>query len=84
MSWIFGFGNKPTPIVTGGGDNDGGDNKNIPNQSAGATNLSTAERKAMEAYRFDSSALERAAEAARTLEKSRKFNCNSLCHYRGI
>jgi hypothetical protein len=30
-------------------------------------------RKAMEAYRFDSTALERAARAARELEKSRKY-----------
>lgn len=35
-------------------------------------NLTKAEKKAMEAYRFDSSALERAAQAAKELEKSSK------------
>lgn len=73
MSWIFGFGNKPSqqfPPAAGGGDDD----KNIPNQPAGQTTLTSAERKAMEAYRFDSSALERAAEAAKTLERSRKIS----------
>lgn len=39
-------------------------------QQTGDQQLTKAERKAMEAYRFDSSALERAAEAAKTLERS--------------
>lgn len=39
-------------------------------QASGDQQLTKAEKKAMEAYRFDSSALERAAEAARTLERS--------------
>lgn len=72
MSWIFGFGNKPTAQLPTGADG-GDDDKNIPTQPAGNSTLSSAERKAMEAYRFDSSALERAAEAARTLERSRKI-----------
>lgn len=47
----------------------------VPNsagQASGDQGLTSAERKAMEAYRFDSSALERAAEAAKTLERSSK------------
>lgn len=65
MSWLFGIKNQAPP-QTGGGD-DGSE----PNQPA-QTPLSKSERKAMEAYRFDSSALERAAEAAKTLERSSK------------
>lgn len=71
MAWFF-----------GGGGNSGGGAKDQPQGQAGAAaqsaagpeqNLTKAEKKAMEAYRFDSSALERAAEAARTLETSSKF-----------
>lgn len=39
-------------------------------QASGDVQLTKAEKKAMEAYRFDSSALERAAQAAKTLEQS--------------
>lgn len=63
MSWLFGIKTQ-TPPPSGDGGDDG-----IPNQPAAAP-LSKSERKAMEAYRFDSSALERAAEAAKTLERS--------------
>ncbi|CAG9860531.1 unnamed protein product [Phyllotreta striolata] len=73
MSWIFGYGrNKDqAPDLSqlglgspdGAGGSSGGD-KEPPS-------LTKAERKAMEAYRFDSTALERAAQAARELEKSR-------------
>lgn len=66
MSWLFGM-NKQQPPQTPVGDADNGD----PNQPAPAP-LSKSERRAMEAYRFDSSALERAAEAAKTLERSSK------------
>uniref|UniRef100_A0A1B0BW85 AAA+ ATPase domain-containing protein n=1 Tax=Glossina palpalis gambiensis TaxID=67801 RepID=A0A1B0BW85_9MUSC len=65
MSWLLGR-NRPQPqqdaVLAGGSDDE---DKNVDPQ------LSNAERKAMEAYRFDSSALERAADAARTLERSR-------------
>lgn len=54
----------------GGGSNDG------PKEP----NLTSAERKAMEAYRFDSTALERAAQAARELEKSSKETLIRLCN----
>lgn len=64
MSWLFGIKSNPAPPTAGG--DDGGDQ---PNQPAPAP-LSKSERRAMEAYRFDSSALERAAEAAKTLERS--------------
>jgi len=66
MSWLFGYrGNQqppegtqiPTPPSEGGG-------------GGGSDDKST--KKAMEAYRFDSSALERAAQAAKDLERSSK------------
>lgn len=77
MSWLLGYGRKneqgpdlsqfgiqpPQPPASGGA---GGDNPDDPK-------LTKSERKAMEAYRFDSSALERAAQAARELERSSKF-----------
>lgn len=71
MAWFFG----------GGGNNAAGNNNQAGAAAQGGAaggppeppqNLTKAEKKAMEAYRFDSSALERAAEAARTLETSRK------------
>lgn len=66
MSWLFGVKKQPMP------ENDGQNSGGIPSagQQASDQQLTKAEKKAMEAYRFDSSALERAAEAARTLEKS--------------
>lgn len=77
MSWLFGYGRKNEqppdlsqfgiqPPQAGAGDAGGSGTPNDPN-------LTKAERKAMEAYRFDSTALERAAQAARELEKSSKF-----------
>lgn len=72
MSWLFGYGSKPPqppPELSGVPPPD--------SQNAGGSgeppNLTKAERKAMEAYRFDSSALERAAQAAKELEKSRMY-----------
>lgn len=70
MSWLFGIKSQ-TPSQTAGGDGD------EPNQPASAP-LSKSERKAMEAYRFDSSALERAAEAAKTLERSSKYSLSLI------
>lgn len=61
MSWLFGIKSQVPPPP--GGEDDG---KNQPPQQP----LTSSERKAMEAYRFDSSALERAAEAAKVLERS--------------
>ena len=52
----------PTPPPGGGGGGDDDDKKNQGQSSS-----------KMEAYRFDSAALERAAKAARDLEKSSKF-----------
>lgn len=67
MSWLFGYSTKPPqpPADDAPGDNGGA--------AAPPVTLSKSEKKAMEAYRFDSSALERAAQAARELEKSSKF-----------
>lgn len=68
MSWLFGIKSNPAPPTAGG--EGGSDQLNQPPSAP----LSQSERKAMEAYRFDSSALERAAEAAKTLERSSKIN----------
>ncbi|XP_060517435.1 ATPase family AAA domain-containing protein 3A homolog [Cylas formicarius] len=73
MSWIFGYGKNKDQVpdlsqmglgVPGGA---GGSDDGTPKEPA----LSKAERRQMEAYRFDSTALERAAQAARELEKSK-------------
>lgn len=81
MSWLFGYKSQVPQMgdaSTVGGVTSGAGP--APPAGAGAAandqKLTSAERKAMEAYRFDSSALERAAEAARTLERSSK----SLIH----
>lgn len=76
MSWIFGYGrgrDQPPDlsqmglgIPAGAGGSDDG----VPKEPS----LTKAERKAMEAYRFDSTALERAAQAAKELERSSKTN----------
>lgn len=66
MSWIFGYSTKPPqPPVDEPPTDSGG-------AAAPPVNLTKSEKKAMEAYRFDSSALERAAQAARELERSSK------------
>ncbi|CAH1995785.1 unnamed protein product [Acanthoscelides obtectus] len=73
MSWLFGSRSREQGpdlaqmglgIPSGAGGGSGNDPPQEPN-------LSKAERKAMEAYRFDSTALERAAQAARELERSK-------------
>lgn len=65
MSWLFGYGSKPPQPPSDDPPSDG----NAQTQP----NLTKAEKKAMEAYRFDSSALERAAQAARELERSSEY-----------
>ncbi|BET02470.1 Domain of unknown function (DUF3523) [Nesidiocoris tenuis] len=72
MSWLFGIRNKgaPPPDFNAGGDlppvgGSGDDRLQQPTMDE------KARRSAMEAYRFDSSALERAAAAAKELEKSK-------------
>lgn len=67
MSWLFGV-KKPTIPENSSEAIAAGGQQQQPDQP-----LTKAEKKAMEAYRFDSSALERAAEAAKTLEKSSKY-----------
>ncbi|XP_045784683.1 ATPase family AAA domain-containing protein 3A homolog isoform X2 [Maniola jurtina] len=64
MSWLFGYSRpqQPPPEDSPAGG---------AGSAAPPVNLTSAEKKAMEAYRFDSSALERAAQAARELEKSK-------------
>lgn len=82
MSWLFGYGRKNEqspdlsqfgiqPPQAGGSVAAGaGAGGGVPPNDQ---NMTKAERRAMEAYRFDSTALERAAQAARELEKSSKF-----------
>jgi ATPase family AAA domain-containing protein 3A/B len=74
MSWLFGYKSQ-TPQVPEGMDPNasGGQQQMGAGGPAQDQQLTKAEKKAMEAYRFDSTALERAAEAAKTLEKSSKF-----------
>lgn len=71
MSWLFGVKKQPVPEMSASDGSSG----NMPSagQNSGDQQLTKAEKKAMEAYRFDSSALERAAEAAKTLERSSKY-----------
>lgn len=69
MSWLFGVKKQPT-IPMNDSESAGGPGAG---QASGDQQLSKAEKKAMEAYRFDSSALERAAAAAKTLETSSKY-----------
>lgn len=73
MSWLFGYKKPETqfPPPDPNQQNNPG-SQNTAGQASNDPQLTKAERKAMEAYRFDSSALERAAEAAKTLEKSSK------------
>lgn len=69
MSWLLGRNRPQAPPQEVAGE--GADpNDTTAGEKSGDSQLSKAERKAMEAYRFDSSALERAAEAAKTLERS--------------
>ena len=79
MSWLFGM-NKgqsvpdfppqfPLPPPDGGGD-DG---------KKGSDSQGQLDKSKMEAYRFDSAALERAAKAAKDLEKSRMLRLLHLC-----
>ncbi|KAK9500133.1 hypothetical protein O3M35_001451 [Rhynocoris fuscipes] len=78
MSWLFGIRrNDPSQNI---GDHglpppSGGDVPSQPNAGGsgdtGVVTVSDKSKKAMEAYRFDSSALERAAQAARELERSK-------------
>jgi ATPase family AAA domain-containing protein 3A/B len=67
MPWFWSGKQQPAQFdnVTGADPNG-----NTAGQQSGDQQLTKAEKKAMEAYRFDSSALERAAEAAKTLERS--------------
>ena len=59
MSWLFGVKKQPVPEMAQEGS------VNTAGQASGDQQLTKAEKKAMEA-------LERAAEAAKTLEKSSK------------
>lgn len=79
MSWLFGVKKQPMPMPESSEGNAGSPGAG---SSSGDQQLSKAEKKAMEAYRFDSSALERAAAAAKTLETSSKcigLLCNLEC-----
>jgi ATPase family AAA domain-containing protein 3A/B len=75
MSWLFGLrkdpsstGSVPPPAESGVDDNS---NTGQPQNQQPRGNVGGA--RASDAYRFDSSALERAAQAAKELEKSSKF-----------
>jgi Domain of unknown function (DUF3523) len=73
MSWLFGYKSQQPQIPEGMQDPNAAAGQPGAGGPAGDVQLTKAEKKAMEAYRFDSTALERAAEAAKTLERSSKF-----------
>lgn len=81
MSWLLGRNRQQQPTefsVPDGSDNPEG---KTAGERGGDSQLTKAERKAMEAYRFDSSALERAADAAKTLERSSKCLTSYIFHH---
>lgn len=80
MSWLLGR-NRQQPTEFSGADGSDNPEGKTAGERGGDTQLSKAERKAMEAYRFDSSALERAADAAKTLERSSKCLCSYIFHH---
>lgn len=76
MSWLFGMNQRPQdfsqyvpPAPSGDQGGAGGDSDDGKGRKSGGP---------MEAYRFDSSALERAAKAAKDLEKSGVHNKHSV------
>lgn len=78
MSWLFGLRKDPSvPIVPPppGGDDT---NSNGQQQPSPSSNITPGSRSS-EAYRFDSSALERAAQAAKDLEKSSENYAQNVC-----
>lgn len=78
MSWLLGRNRQQPQPEPAGSDGGGADPEGkTAGERSGDSQLSRAERKAMEAYRFDSSALERAADAAKTLERSSKLKISS-------
>ena len=72
MSWLFGVGGKPPPEIPqlpvglppGGSEGGGSGGSDKPGDNKGKSRS--------DAYSFDSAALERAAKAAKELEKSSK------------
>lgn len=69
MSWLFGLRKDPGPgVVLPPPENSGDDSNGQQPQN----NQQPRGTRPSEAYRFDSSALERAAQAAKDLEKSSK------------
>ena len=69
MSWLFGLRKDPNSGGLPPPENVGGNpEQQTPQQNAAASGPSGS--RPSEAYRFDSSALERAAQAAKDLEKS--------------
>lgn len=78
MSWLFGYKN-PVPDRPTAGGGVAGDGSSVPPGSSGNDKSSggNSDRKAFAGhesiYKFDSTALERAAQAAKELERSRMF-----------
>ena len=68
MSWLFGLRKDPNSMVPAVPD----DNNSNNGQSGQQQPSQNEKSRPSEAYRFDSSALERAAQAAKDLEKSSK------------
>lgn len=80
MSWLFGI-RRDTPGIPTEGLPPPSDSDNTGGASGGSGGSGDDKRKSksMEPYSFDSSALERAAQAARELERSSKcFSFDSV------
>lgn len=73
MSWLFGYKSQVPQMTEQISNEQQSGQTQTAGGKSGDQGLSNSEKKAMEAYRFDSSALERAADAAKTLEKSSEF-----------
>lgn len=79
MSWLFGVGKDQNPpqvpqnpfLPPMPPPGDGGDDQNKGGQGQGGDNKGSSRS---ETYSFDSAALERAASAAKELEKSSKYS----------
>ena len=71
MSWLFGYKKPVTDLpAQGSGGATGGTPPPPGNDQPSISNTATTGRESV--YKFDSSALERAAQAAKELERSRK------------
>jgi ATPase family AAA domain-containing protein 3A/B len=70
MSWLFGIKSTPPPLPPPSDNGGDSNNNNNNNNNSNNVNQQNMNRNTESQYRFDSAALERAAKAAKDLEKS--------------